>query len=91
MNFCPAVRDAVAGLPQAVLNGSWYCRACVQENDSAAAAAFAAAEAAAKAARTASKKGKGKGECGWRRLDRRFAFVTRVCRNKAQAIEVLLL
>ena len=52
---------ACAGLPSDVLNGSWYCGACVKENDSAAVDAHAAAEAAAKAARVASKKGKAKG------------------------------
>jgi hypothetical protein len=53
---------APAGLPPDVLNGSWYCGACVKENDSAAVDAHAAAEAAAKAARVASKKGKAKGQ-----------------------------
>lgn len=50
-----------AGLPSRLLKGSWYCRACVQENDAAAAAARADALAAAKSARNLIKKGKSKG------------------------------
>ncbi len=51
----------VAGLPPVALIGSWYCKSCVQENDTAAAATLAEVEAAAKAARLLSKKGKSKG------------------------------
>ncbi len=76
----------VAGLPSAVLVGSWYCKSCVQENDAAAAATLAEAEAAAKAARLLSKKGKSKGATD---SGQPFCASHNNCRNKTQAVEVL--